>query len=249
MFLAIDIGNTTTAIGKFNHHQLVGIEKNTTDKLVDSSNIQQLLMVTAAKATLEGIAICSVVPKLTPLFVEAVPKAFAVEPWIFDNTAKLDMKILYDDPTQLGADRLANAYALREFYGAPAIAVDLGTATKFDVVNRQGEYAGGAIAPGVMTSAKSLFSYGARLFEVKIEPPPKYIATNTVEAMQSGIFYGAIGQIDYLITQIKAEMGEQDAKVIATGGFAELIAPHSKQIQQIDLGLTLRGIRLGWERK
>jgi type III pantothenate kinase len=249
MLLTIDIGNTTVTVGKFESDRLVKIERILTNQIENSSAISNALKSFAVSPLPEGVAICSVVPKLTPVFIEAIEQAFNTEPWIFDYKAKLGMRILYDNPAQLGADRLANAFAVREIYGVPAIAVDLGTATKFDVVNRLGEYAGGAIAPGVITSAQSLFSHGAQLFEIKVDPPPKYIATNTVEAMQSGIFYGAVGQINYLISQIKAELGEQSVNIIATGGLAEKMAPYLKDINKVDPSLTLQGIRLGWQRR
>lgn len=252
MLLVFDIGNTTVAIALFRGDKIIAEAKFLTlkaanikfateeiRKLIDSQHIKP--------QEIEGIAICSVVPSLTAAMAEICQVRFGLKAWIFDYTAKIGMKICYDNPSQLGNDRLANAIAAKTLFGTPVIAVDLGTATKFEVINAAGEYLGGAIAPGIVLSAEGLFNKAAKLFPVDIEKPDKAIATNTSEAMKSGIFYGTIGQIDSLIEKMITELGEKDVKVIATGGLGEKFAPYSKYIQKYDPYLTYQGIRIGFE--
>jgi type III pantothenate kinase len=156
--------------------------------------------------------------------------------------------IRYDDPREVGADRIANAVAARERHGTPAVVVDFGTSTNFDVVNEAGEFAGGVLAPGVEISMDALFSRAARLPKVPFTAPDRVISQTTTAALQSGLVYGFAGQVDAIVDRIREELGAPDAVVVATGGLADLIAPHSRTIGTVDLELTLHGLRLVWQR-
>src|SRR6185436_3564376 len=160
---------------------------------------------------------------------------------------KTGVPIRYDDPREVGPDRIANAVAAVERYGAPAIVVDFGTSTNFDVVSPAGEYVGGVLAPGIEVSMEALFSRAARLFKVDFVEPETVIAKNTASSLQSGLVYGFAGQVDGIVERIRGEVGE-DARAIGTGGLAELIAPHARTIDRVDPDLTLEGLRLVWER-
>jgi type III pantothenate kinase len=252
MLLVCDIGNTTIGIGLFSGDSFIGQLKLPTAEFIANSSIKDKITVFLEKTindlkAIDGIAICSVVPNLTLDVANMAESIGGHKTWIFDTAAPIGMKIRYDDPSQLGSDRLANALAAKTIYGTPSIVVDLGTATKFEVVNAKGEYLGGAIAPGIAIAAEQLFRRGARLFPVEIEKPEKAIATNSADAMKAGIFYGAIGQIDFLIEKMLGELGQKDVKIIATGGLAEKFAQYSRFIQRYDPILTLQGIRIGYE--
>jgi type III pantothenate kinase len=259
MILVIDIGNTSTMTGLYKSGDIIAFFK------MSSKNEQNLSLikddqVIAAKIKnfttsnqikpeqLDGIAICSVVPDLTDVYCDLAKKHFGREAWILDHTVDLGLKVAVDQPAQAGADRLANAVAARYLYGYPAIVVDLGTSTNFDVVNQHGDYIGGAIAPGVKTSSLELFRRASRLFPVEIEKPLKAIGRNTEDAMKSGIFYGSLGLIDHVLSLIIAELNHPDIKIIATGGYAERFASESKYIQCVDMTLTLKGIGLVFEK-
>ena len=155
--------------------------------------------------------------------------------------------ILYDDPREVGPDRIVNAVAARERYGAPCIVVDFGTSTNFDIVSAAGEYVGGVLAPGIEISMEALFSRAARLVKVDFVAPPSVIGKTTVAGLQSGLVYGFAGQVDGIVARMRAELGET-APVVATGGLAELIAPHAETIDTVDPLLTLEGLRLVWDR-
>jgi type III pantothenate kinase len=257
MILTFDIGNTTTMAGIFEAEKLTGFGRivlnietglaATTDEI--GIKVDRFLQIYNKKGVqIEGIAICSVAPDFTALYCEMTEKYLNCKPWILDHRADLGLKIAVDQPKQVGPDRLANAIAAKTIYGSPSIVVDLGTATTFDVIDAKGDYIGGAIAPGVQTSSAELFRKAARLFPVELEKPPKYIGANTADAMKSGIFYGTLGMIDYMVSKIIGELGEDGVKVIATGGYAEKFAPYSEYIQESDAALTLRGIMLAYER-
>jgi type III pantothenate kinase len=252
MLLVFDIGNTTIGIGLFSGDSFIGqLKLSTAEYPANPSSKAKITAFLdenrASSDAISGIAICSVVPKLTGDIAKMAEQIIGKSPWIFDHTASIGMKINYDDPSQLGADRLANALAAKTIYGTPTIAVDLGTATKIEAVNSAGDYLGGVIAPGIAIAAEQLFKRGARLFPVEIEKPENVIATNSAGAMKAGIFYGAIGQIDFLIEKMLAELGQKDIKIIATGGLAEKFAQYSKFIQRYDPILTLQGIRIGYQ--
>ena len=160
---------------------------------------------------------------------------------------KTGVPIRYDDPREVGPDRIANAVAALERYGAPAIVVDFGTSTNFDVVSPQGEYVGGVLAPGIEVSMEALFSRAARLFKVDFVEPETVIAKNTASSLQSGLVYGFAGQVDGIVERIRRELGAE-AQTVATGGLADLIVPHARTLETIDPFLTLEGVRLVWER-
>jgi len=200
------------------------------------------------KPGINGIAICSVVPQLTPLYYETAFDFFGIEPWQFDYNADIGMKNLYVRPDRTGPDRLANALAAKTNYGAPVVVVDMGTATKFDVVNGDGDFAGGAIAPGIMSAAQEMFRKAAKLYPVELKKPDKIIAIDTAPAMQSGIFWGAVGAIDFIIEGITAELGLEKIRAVGTGGLAAAFRGHLTKVSDYDEHLTLKGIYLAFER-
>jgi type III pantothenate kinase len=185
-----------------------------------------------------------VVPPLTQIYVAMSEKYFKIEPLLLTHYTELGFKILYDNPGQVGADRLANVAAAKKLYGYPAIVIDLGTATTYDVINADGDYAGGMIAPGVWTSASQLFRRGSRLFPVKLEKPKKIIGTETGDSIKSGIYYGTIDQIDGLVNRISEQAKFKNPRVVATGGYAEVFCSESKTVQHIDKDLTLKGLQI-----
>ncbi len=249
MFLAIDIGNTTTMIGFFEAGELKGSFRLASSHAVttDESGIRihQLLQFHAGKDnTVSKIGLCSVVPTLTQIYLSMTMKYFGIEPLVLTHRTDLGFKILYDDPRQVGTDRLANATAVRSIYGYPAIIVDLGTATTYDIIDSDGNYAGGLIAPGVWTSAANLFKRASRLFPVKLEKPNGFVGTDTANSIKSGIYHGFIGQMEYIVNRIKKELGFADCKVIATGGYADIFVEETESIQTVDTALTLKGLQI-----
>jgi type III pantothenate kinase len=250
MFLAIDIGNTTTMIGFFEGTELKGSFRVGSYHAVTADEcgilVHQLLQFHAGKdKSVRKIGISSVVPTLTQIYMSMAEKYFRKTPKTLNHmTEEIGFEILYDDPRQVGADRIANAAAVRAIYGYPAIIVDLGTATTYDVVDADGNYAGGLIAPGVWTSASNLFKKASRLFPVKLEKPDSFVATNTADSVKSGIFYGFIGQMEYLVRRIKESQGYADCRVIATGGYSDVFFGESKIIETVDPEITLKGLRL-----
>jgi type III pantothenate kinase len=188
-----------------------------------------------------------------------VPQLVHEYEWFAERWAGVEMLVLgpgvptgvpirYDDPREVGPDRIANTVAARERHGAPAVVVDFGTSTNFDVVSSAGEFAGGVLAPGIEISMDALFARAARLPKVPFSAPERVISQTTVQALQSGLVYGFAGQVDAIVDRIRVELEAPDARVIATGGLAELIAPHSRTITVVDQELTLHGLRLVWER-
>jgi len=259
MILAVDIGNTTTMVGIYEAEKLTGFYRiasktnkdvglpTTADEI--GLKIHQLLQIhRKGDVLVEKLVVCSVVPDLIQVYTEMAEKYFKAKTWVLDHESDLGMKIDVEEPAQVGPDRLANAIAMREIYGSPAIVVDLGTATTFDVVNDSGDYIGGAIAPGVLTSSAELFRKASRLFPVQLEMPDKCIGSNTADSMKSGIFYGTLGMIDYIVEKIIAELPKKKVAVIATGGYAEIFSKQSKYIQKVDPVLTLTGLILAYKR-
>jgi type III pantothenate kinase len=249
MLLAIDIGNTHTVMGIFKRVKLADYFRVTSDHAltVDECGIlvKQLF---PDFEKIEDVIICSVVPPLTPVYQEMSNKFLKVDPVLVHWNLPLGIEILYHAPSQVGADRIANAVAAYQNYGGPTIIVDLGTATTFDVISEQGEYLGGAIAPGIETSSLNLFKRAAQLFKVSLERPPKTIGKSTEESLRSGIIFGTVGQIDEIVSRIKEELRKEhrikrNPRVIATGGLAALIAKESKTIEKVEPTLTLEGLR------
>jgi len=252
MLLVIDAGNSNITLGVFRGAELVAQWRLLTDrdKTGDQYGAEIRDLVEQAsidRQEIEGIAIASVVPPLDRHFRQISESSFGLKPLFVDHTTDTGLKILYDSPADIGADRICDAAAAVTKYGAPCIVVDFGTATTFNAVNAANEYLGGVIAPGIKISAEALFSRAAKLPRVEIKRPEKVIATSTIGAMQSGLYHGYAGLVDGLLEKMIAEMGSRP-RVIATGGLAPLIAGASKFVELIDETLTLDGLRLIYER-
>src|SRR6186713_660650 len=257
MLLAIDVGNTNVTIGVFEGERLVhnwrlaALRERTADEL--GIFVTRLFEQTnVAISGVDGIAIASVVPPLTRPIEEMCERYFRQRALLVD-AANAGIPITYSPATDVGADRLVNAVAAREKYGkgagVPLIVVDFGTATTFDVISHEGEYLGGVICPGINISAEALFQRAARLPRVDVRKPAQVIGQNTVNAMQSGLFFGYVEMVDGLTRRIRAELpGGDAAVVIATGGLADVISAETEAVQHVDADLTLDGLRLIWER-
>lgn len=253
MLLAIDIGNTNVTVAAYDGDRLAADWRIRTDRERTADEHGLLLTHLLAHrgielAAIDGVAISSVVPTLTDTVATAARRYMQVDPLVIGRDTDFGFAVRYSPPTDVGADRLVNAVAVRERYGCPAIVVDLGTGTTFDVIAENGDYLGGAIAPGIGIAADALFHAGSRLFRVELAAPPHAIGRNTVEALQSGIVLGYAGLVDALVRRIKREVGEH-ATVIATGGLATLIHEQSECIDIVDPLVTMEGLRLLWERR
>jgi len=258
MLLAIDVGNSNTVMGLFQPATenapalLVADWRITTPHKQTPDELAVLLQTLFTMRNLRmedvnGVAISSVVPPLDASLRRVCELCFKVRPLFVEPGVKTGMPVLTDNPGEVGADRVVNSVAAYDLLGGPAIVVDMGTATTFDVISKQGAFLGGAIAPGLGISADALFARAARLTRVEIKKPPKIIGTNTTDNIQIGLYYGYIGLVDGILERLTQELGP-DTKVIATGGLAKLISADSKYITRVDEMLTLTGLRLIWER-
>ncbi len=252
MLLAIDVGNTNIVYGLFDGKELVHQFRVETGRgrTGDEYSVvlcQLLAMQNIAAERVEAAIIASVVPPLTESMAELVRRGFKKEPLIVGPGIRTGMSILYENPREVGADRIVNAVAAYEKVKGGVIVVDFGTATTFDCVTPKGEYLGGVIAPGIQISADALFSRAAKLPRVEIALPPKVVGRNTVHSMQSGIIYGYVALVDGLVDRLKAELA-YPCEVLATGGLARVIAPLSRTIREADDVLTLVGLRILYER-
>lgn len=246
MLLAIDIGNSSIHVGVFAKNKLKGEWRITTTphKTGDEygMTIREFLRIGRMDARkIEGAVLCSVVPILTPAFVEAALKYFRTKPLVVSFETKTGLKILYDPPRDVGSDRIANAVAAHHRYGDSVIIVDFGTATTFDIVSKKGEYVGGIITPGVMISAEALFARAAKLSEVELTRPKTLIGQDTVSSVQSGLIFGYAAMVDGMVERIRQEMGGR-SRVVATGGLSDIVAPQSKTIEETRPFLTLEGL-------
>lgn len=252
MLLVIDAGNSNITLAVFQGSELLAHWRMITDHDRSSDEygmrVRDLFDRTGIDLKeIDGVAVSSVVPPVNPSLSRMIEELFGLSPLFVDHTTNTGLRILYDSPSDLGADRIVDAAAAVIKYGAPCIVVDFGTATTFNAVNEASVYLGGAIAPGIMISAEALFSRAAKLPRVEIKKPEKVIATSTIGAMQSGLYYGYVGLVDHVLAQMIAEMGSKP-RVIATGGLATTVAGASKFIEEIDVFLILDGLRFIYER-
>ena len=248
MLLAIDIGNTNTKFGLFDGDRLRAHWRVATDRAKLSDEYAILLINLFAAEHLEvgdvtGCAVSSVVPPLTPEFAAVCRRYLKQEPVIVGPGLKTGLSIRTDHPAEVGADLIVSAVAARQMYGAPVIVIGFGTATTFGAVSAQGDYVGVAIAPGVSTAAEALFRFAAKLPQVELARPPHAIGKNTIHSMQSGLIFGFAGLVEGLVKRMRVELGGQ-ARVIATGGLAELVAAETDVIEVVEPDLTLIGLRL-----
>jgi type III pantothenate kinase len=251
MLLTIDVGNTNLTLGlyqgdKLEHHWRLATDH---DRMPDEYGLQFLGVlehVSHPVDALSGICLASVVPQLTQRIVLACREYLHQEPLLVDAGIKTGIRIRYEDPRAVGADRVADAVASLRLYGGPACIIDFGTATTFNAVTREGDYLGGAITAGINLAADALFTHAAKLQRIDLQRPPSVIGRNTVHAMQSGLVFGYVSMAEGMVKRFRDELGE-DMKVIATGGVAELIARETKAIDVLAPWLTLDGLRILWE--
>src|SRR5215212_3108546 len=245
--LAIDVGNTQTVFGLFEGEKLREHWRVATERNRSGDELGALYTNFLDLSQVEGIALASTVPQLHRAYEDFAKEYAKAELLELGPGVRTGVPIRYDDPREVGADRIANAVAAVERYGSPCIVVDFGTSTNFDVVSAEGEYVGGVLAPGIEVSMDALFQRAARLFKVDFVEPPSVIAKNTAASLQSGLVYGFAGQVKRIVERIRGELGEE-AQTVATGGLADLIAPHAKTLDRVDPFLTLEGLRLVWQR-
>lgn len=254
MFLVVDVGNTNIVLGVYQDRELlhdfrIGTNRQAT---VDEYGvlIHNLFQMSGiAVGSIEGVIISSVVPPLMHVLESLCEKYLKRKPLIVGPGIKTGLNLRYENPREVGADRIVNAVAAIEQYHCPLIVVDFGTATTFDCIDEKGNYLGGAIVPGIGIATEALYKRASKLPRIELEKPKKVIGRNTVHAMQAGIIFGYAGQVDGIVERIKREMDtEREPKVIATGGLAELIASETRSVDEVNPRLTLEGLRIIYER-
>ncbi len=251
MLLCVDIGNTNIVLGLYRGEELLSHWRVATDyhKMPDEYGIQLLALlehVGVPPREIDGIALASVVPPVTDHITGMLDEYIGAPQLVVGGGVKTGMAIRYDSPRDVGADRIVDAVAAYRLYGGPACVVDLGTATTFNAISAQGEYLGGAIAPGVNLAAEALFARTAKLPRVDLQRPERAIGSNTVDAMRSGLLFGYVGLVEGMVARFRAELGA-NMRVIATGGLASLIAAETTAIEHVDPWLTLKGLRMIYE--
>ena len=247
MLLAVDVGNTQTVFGTYDDAQLTQHWRISTERTRSGDELGALYRSFLDLDAVSGVCLSSTVPQLSRSYGEFADRYVRADYLELSPGVKTGIPIRYDDPRDVGPDRIANAVAATARYGAPCIVVDFGTSTNFDVVSSDAAYVGGVLAPGVEISMDALFQRAARLRKVDFAEPESVIGKNTVASLQSGLVYGFAGQVDGIVSGIRRELGT-DAETVATGGLAELIVPHAQTIDRVDPFLTLEGLRLVWER-
>lgn len=251
MLLTIDIGNTNLTLGLYEDSTLGAHWRLATDhnRMPDEYGLQFLGLLQHAGKTLnelQGVSLASVVPPLTGRVTQACREYLRQDPLVVDAGIKTGIKIRYEDPKAVGADRVCDAVAVMKLYGGPACVVDFGTATTFNALTKDGEYLGGAITAGINLAAEALYTRAAKLPRIDLQVPPSVIGRNTVHAMQSGLLFGYVSMVEGMVERFRAELG-REMKVIATGGLAEIVAHETRAIQIIAPWLTLDGLCLIWE--
>lgn len=257
MLLAIDVGNTNIVLGVFDRGRLIRSWRLATsrDRTADELGLQVDGLLEHARierSLLKGVILASVVPPLTSTTCAMAQSYFGLEPFVIEPGVDTGMPILYDNPSEVGADRIVNGIAAYERFGRkdrrPLLVVDFGTATTLDAITARGEYLGGAICPGVTISADALFQRAARLPRIDVRKPTQVIGRTTVGAMESGLFYGYVGMVEGLVRRMTAELGD-DTRTVATGGLASVIAPETPLIHYVEPDLTLHGLHIVWQRR
>ena len=247
MLLAVDVGNTQTVLGLYDGEQLTDHWRLATDRTRTGDELSVLLGGLLDPDAVEAICLSTTVPMLLREW-ERLAGRWAHAPLLAVGPGiRTGIPIRYDDPREVGPDRIVNSVAAKARFGAPVIVVDFGTSTNFDVVSSAGEYVGGVLAPGIETSMDALFARAARLVRVEYVEPASVVGKTTVAGLQSGLVYGFAGQVDGIVAAIREELEAPNAPVVATGGLAELVAPHSAAIAHVDPFLTLDGLRMVWE--
>jgi type III pantothenate kinase len=251
MLLTVDIGNTNITLGIYEGATLGPRWRLATgnDRMPDEYGITMIHLLQHAglkPADVAATIVASVVPPVTAVFVQACRSYLGQRPLVIGPGTKTAVRVTYEDPTQVGADRIVDAHAAYQLYGGPVCIVDFGTATTFDAISRAGDYLGGAIAPGIGIAADALFQRTAKLPRVEIEAPPSVIGRNTVQSLQSGLLFGYVGLVEGMVARFRAELGEQ-MKVVGTGGLAEVIARETDVLEIIAPWLTLDGLRMIYE--
>ena len=252
MLLAVDVGNTQTALGLYRDDELVDSFRLATDRSRTGDELGVTLSALLDLEAVDGVCLSTTVPALQREWERVAERWLQAPLLVVGPGTKTGIAIRYDDPREVGPDRIVNAVAASARYGAPCIVVDFGTSTNFDIVAASGkdgsaEYVGGVLAPGIEVSMEALFARAARLVKVDFSAPPSVIGKTTVAGLQSGMVYGFAGQVDGIVERIRGELGNE-ARAIGTGGLADLIAPHAATLERIDPFLTLDGLRLVWER-